>query len=267
MKADYIILLSIFLFLRIGVPYNLIIRNQITEKRVTESTSSLSEKKTNPIVIDSSEIEGSRIIAKYISAIGGKDTINKIMDRTTFITGKVRNMSIHIVVYQKIPNKYYQKINLGAAEQKIIYDGKRGVTITGDNEQEIRGIELNKLKYDATMQLLLYLKAYDVRAIYEGKEKIKDKFAFKVILKLPDNMEWIQYYDTTTYLKLKEIKPISSPNSKMVNQITFFTNYKKVEGVKYPFRINQTLGTSQFIFHVDSIKVNTGLSDRNFEID
>ncbi len=250
----------------IGVPYKLI-RNRVSEEKIRESTSCLPENISNPVIIDSSEIEGSRIIARYISAIGGKDTINKIMDRTTFISGKVRNMSIHIVVYQKIPNKYYQKINLGAAEQKIIYDGKKGVTITGDNEQEIRGAELDKLKYDATMQLLLYLKAYDVSAIYEGKENIKDKMTYKVILRLPDNMEWIQYYDTTTYLKLKEIKPISSPNGKKVNQITFFTNYKKVEGVKYPFRINQTLGTSQFIFHVDSIKVNTGLSDRNFEID
>ena len=231
------------------------------------NTSSFSKKLFIPAIIDSTEIEGAKIIAKYISAIGGKDTINKIMDRTTFITGKVRNMNIHIVVYQKIPNKYYQKINLGAAEQKIIYDGKKGVTITGNNVQEIRGAELDKLKYDATMQLLLYLKAYEVKAIYEGKEKIKGKMAYKVILKLPDNMEWIQYYDTTTYLKLKEIKPISSPNGKKVNQITFFTDYKKVEGVKYPFRINQALGTSQFIFHVDSIKVNTGLSDRNFEID
>jgi zinc protease len=216
---------------------------------------------------DTLKFNGKEIIDNYISAIGGRDIINKIMDRTTYITGRVRNTDIQIIVYQKIPNKYYQKIELGAAEQKIIFDGEKGAIITEDGIQEIRGLDLEKLKYEATMQLPLYLRAYNVKAVLNGFEKVKGINAYKVILKFPDNMEWIQYYDSTTYLKIKEIKPISSPNGNSVKQETFFSDYQEVDGVKYPYAIKQFFGTSKFEFYVDSIKVNTGLSDRNFEIE
>ncbi|MFZ0454724.1 MAG: hypothetical protein WCE54_12225 [Ignavibacteriaceae bacterium] len=216
---------------------------------------------------DSSEKKGDKIIADYVSAIGGKNNLRSLMDRTTFITGKVRNMNIHVVVYQKVPDKYYQKIELGATEQKIIYDGVKGFMITGDDIQEMQGQALEKLKYEATMQLLIYLNAYDVKAEFTGIEKANGVNAYKVILNFPGDMKWTEYYDTTTYLRVKEEKPVNSPSGKTSIQESFFSDYKDVNGIKYPFNIKQFLGTSKFEFYVDSIKVNTGLSDRNFEIE
>ncbi len=217
--------------------------------------------------VDSLEINGEKVIDNYISAIGGRDLINNIMDRTTYITGRVRNMDIKIVVYQKIPNKYFQTIELGAAKQKIIFNGKKGVIITDNGTQEIQGLDLEKLKYEATMQLLLYLNAYNVKAELKGVEKVRGTTAFKLILKFPGNMKWTQYYNSTTFLKVKEVKPISSPQGETVNQETYFSNYREVDGIVYPFTIKQFLGSSKFEFYVDSIKINTGLSDRNFEIE
>lgn len=216
---------------------------------------------------DSSEIKGEEIIEHYISAIGGENKLSRIMDRTTYITGKVRNMKIHIVVYQKVPDMYFQKVELGATEQKIIFDGVKGFMITGDDIEEVRGQELEKLKYEATMQLLLYLNAYDVKAKFTGIEEANGVDAYKVILNFPGDMKWTEYYDTTTYLRVKEIKPIDSPSGKTINQESFFNDYQDVNGIKYPYTIKQFLGPSKFEFFVDSIKVNTGLSDRNFEIE
>ena len=216
---------------------------------------------------DSSGVRGKEIIDHYISALGGKDKLSSIMDRTTYITGKVRNMNIHIVVYQKVPNMYFQKIELGATEQKIIFDGEKGFMITGDNIQEMKGLELEKLKYEATMQLLLYLNAYDVKVEFKGIEKANGVNAYKVILAFPGDMSWTEYYDTTNYLKVKEVKPVNSPSGEITDQESFFSDYKDVNGIKYPYNIKQFLGPSKFEFYVDSIKVNTGLSDRNFEIE
>jgi len=217
--------------------------------------------------IDSSKKRGEEIIADYISAIGGRNKLRNIMDRTTFITGRVRNMNIHIVVYQKVPDKYFQKIELGATQQKIIFDGEKGFMITDDDTEEMRGQALEKLKYEATMQLLIYLTAYDVKAEYKGIEKANGVDAYKVILDFPGDMKWTEYYDTTTNLRVKEEKPVNSPSGKTTIQESFFGDYKDVDGIKYPFNIKQFLGTSKFEFYVDSIRVNTGLSDRNFEIE
>ncbi len=171
---------------------------------------------------DSPEIKGKGVIDNYITAIGGRNRISSIIDRTTYITGKVRNMNINITVYQKSPNLYFQKTELGAAEQKIIFDGKKGIMITGDNTQEIKGAELEKLKYEATMQLLLYLKAYDVKAEFKGIEKANGVEAYKVILKLPGDMNWTQYYDTSTYFKSKRRKTGNSRGRRSNSAGIFF---------------------------------------------
>lgn len=260
----------IFLLISITITYNLEAAGNKTKGNSKEKTSEVNTGKIHIQKVhdnDSLEIKGKEIIANYISAIGGKNRINKIMDRTTFITGKVKNMNIHIIVYQKVPDMYLQKIELGAAEQKIVFDGVRGVMITGDNIQEMKGLELNKLKYEATMQFLLYLNAYDVNAEFQGIEKANGVNSYKVILVFPGDMKWTEYYDTTTYLKVKEIKPINSPDGKIINQESYYSNYQEVNGIEYPYTIKQFLGPSKFEFYVDSIKVNTGLSDRNFEIE
>lgn len=265
MNNNYTSLILLFFILNIGIPN----KSDLGKNKISfvQSDSTINENKISTPQIDNQEIKGEKIIEKYISAIGGKEAINKIMDRTTYITGKVQSMNIHIVVYQKIPNKYYQKIELGAAEQKIIFDGEKGIMITNDNKQEIKGLDFEKLKYESAMPLMLYPSAYGVKIEFKGVEKVKGNKAYKIVLKFPGGMEWTQYYDTTTYLKIEEIKPVNSPDNRVINQATFFSNYQEAEGVKYPFTIKQILGQSKFEFHVDSIKVNAGLSDRNFDIE
>lgn len=268
MKKNYLDILLLFCWIFVAVPANIDSAGNKANGNAGRNLDFIKGNEFNHYnKSDSSRIKGEQIIDNYISAIGGKNKINQVMDRTTYITGKVRNMDIDIVVYQKVPKMYYQKIELGATEQKIIFDGEKGIMITGDNTQTIKGLDLKKLKYEATMQLLLYLNAYDVKAEYKGIEKANGVKAYKVILKLPGDLEWTQYYDTTTFLKVKEIKPVNSPKGETINQETFFSNYQKVKGIMYPFNIKQYLGTSKFEFHVDSIKVNTGLSGRNFEIE
>ncbi len=97
-------------------------------------------------------------------------------------------------------------------------------------------------------------------------EKVDGKDAYKVELELPDGIKWTQYYDAATGLKVKELKPIEAPQGTFTQENSY-SNYKDVDGVKYPFTINQSMGRQSFEFKVDSIKVNTGLADKNFEVD
>ena len=269
MSRNFLNILLLLVIINIALPK----KTEFQEAKIKESNNSKSFIKGEPYLLNhidknkSSGKKGEAIIADYVSAIGGRNKLRSIMDRTTFITGKVRNMNIHIVVYQKVPDKYFQKIELGATEQKIIYDGVKGFMLTGDDMEEMKGQALEKLKYEATMQLLIYLNAYDVKAELKGIEKANGVDAYKVILNFPGEMKWAEYYDTTTYLRVKEEKPVNSPSGKTTIQESFFSDYKDVDGIKYPFNIKQFLGTSKFEFYVDSIRVNTGLSDRNFEVE
>ena len=220
----------------------------------------------NQKVIPSEGITAWEIIDDYIKAIGGEDKLYDIIDRTTTMIGSVQDIDVEMTIYQKAPNKRKQVTRVGSNKQELIYDGKRGVTKMGGKEEEIKGTELEKLKYESTIALLPDLEYYGITLDFEGIEKIDSIEIYKVVMTLPSGIKWTQYYDTETHLKVKESKYIQTPAGLFEQEIWYY-DYRDVDGIKYPFRIKQKLGIQVMEFTVDSIMVNTGLVDREFEIE
>jgi zinc protease len=206
------------------------------------------------------------VIDKYISAIGGAEKIYGITDRITIMKGTVQGVKITITSYQKAPNKLKQKIKAGSNEQVIIFNGEKGIMEMAGEKREITGSELEKLKYESTLTLLTDLEYYGIRLNLAGIEKVNDKNAYKVIMTLPSGIKWTQYYDVKSGLKLKEEKYINSPTGLLLQEITY-SDYKETEGILFPYKITQSIGFQTMEFTVSSIKMNTGIADREFELE
>ena len=95
------------------------------------------------------------ILKKYFASIGGEELLRSVNDRIIDMKGIVQGLGTEIVFYQKAPNKLCQQTFVGDVEQKIIFDGNKGVKIVGDIIQEMTGNELTKLNFDALMNLLI----------------------------------------------------------------------------------------------------------------
>jgi zinc protease len=206
------------------------------------------------------------ILKKYFMAIGGEEQIRNVNDRVTDMKGIVQGVETEILIYQKAPNKLCQKFLVGDVEQKIIFDGVKGIKLIGGMSQEITGNELNKLSFDAIMNLILDPESYNVKLQYKGLENIDGRDTYTLLLTLPNSTEWLQYYDMETGLKIRDSKDIITPQGKY-QQITEFDDYRDVEGIRYPFKIKQYLGNQTLDFTVESIQVNTGISDEIFLTD
>ena len=206
------------------------------------------------------------ILKKYFMAIGGEEQIRNVNDRVTDMKGIVQGVETEILIYQKAPNKLCQKFLVGDVEQKIIFDGVKGIKLIGGMSQEITGNELNKLSFDAIMNLILDPEGYNVKLQYKGLENIDGRDTYTLLLTLPNSTEWLQYYDMETGLKIRDSKDIITPQGKY-QQITEFDDYRDVEGIRYPFKIKQYLGNQTLDFTVESIQVNTGISDEIFLTD
>ena len=48
---------------------------------------------------------------------------------------------------------------------------------------------------------------------------------------------------------------------------TIYSDYREVEGVKFPFMIAQSMGPQSFEFKVSEIKVNEGVSEEDFKVE
>ncbi|HSP87643.1 MAG TPA: hypothetical protein VLN45_05885, partial [Ignavibacteriaceae bacterium] len=133
-------------------------------------------------------------------------------------------------------------------------------------KQEISSAELEKLKFESTIALLTDPEHYGISLSLDGAEKIDGKDNYKIIMTLPSGIKWTQYYDVETNLKSKEQKYISTPMG-LFNQEIIYGNYTEVEGLLYPFSIKQSIGSQKMEFTVSSIKINSGLAEREFDID
>lgn len=205
------------------------------------------------------------VIEKYVEAIGGRDALAKIEDKSTIMRGTAMGQSITLTVKQKAPNKLRQEVKAGGMEQVIIFDGEKAVMKVMDQKIEVKDKELEALKLEAQMDFLLDPQSYGITLSYEGNETVNGKDAYKIKMTLPSGLRWFTYFDAESGLKVKEQREIQTQMG-LSEQTVIYDDFREVEGVKYPYKITQSFGGQSVDVTVSSIKVNKGLSDDIFII-
>ncbi len=213
---------------------------------------------------DNKSVLAKEIINKYVEAIGGKDAMSAVEDRTTIMRGTVMGQNLTLIIKQKWPNKLRQEIKAGGMEQLVLYNGEKAVMTAAGQTIEVTGKELDALQLEASMDLLFDPETFGIKLSYEGEDIIDSIAVHKIIMTLPSGIRWFQYYDKETGLKVKESQEMQTQMG-LVEQETYYLDYKEVEGKLYPFKIKQSVGAQSFEITVSSIKLNTGLDDSIFE--
>jgi len=214
---------------------------------------------------DPVNITAMAVINKYLNAIGGIDNFTSVQDRTTVMIGFAMNQPIDIVITQKYPDRLFQELRVGEVKQLIYYSDGKGMLEIGDETTEIENKELERLKVDATMQLLLDPEKYGIKTEMLYNEMVDSTDCYKIKFVLPSGIRWFQYYSVETDLKVKETKEIQTKQG-LFEQETYFSDYREVQGLKYPFKITQYLGLQEIELTVISIEINTGLDDKVFDV-
>jgi hypothetical protein len=236
------------------IPLFIILTTQISSPQVQDSS------ETDPV-----NITAMAIINKYLYSIGGIDQFKSVIDRTTVMTGFAMNQPIDIVVLQKYPDKLFQELRVGEVKQLICYNNGKGTLKIGHEITEIESKELERLKIDATMQFLLDPESYGLKTEVLPNEMVDSTDCFKIKFVLPSGIRWFQYYSVETGLKIKESKEIQTKQG-LFEQESYFSDYREVKGLKYPFKIVQYLGLQEIELTVTSIEINTGLDDKVFDV-
>ena len=240
----------------------------MTQKRIVLKTSLLTFilLLVNFIPIEAADtLTAYGIIGKYLSAIGGRDKLGRVEDRRTEMEGTVQNVKVNMVIYQKQPDKFKQVINAGDVEQEILYSQDKGYMKINSKITEINGDELAKLKNDATLNLLLHLDTNDVHLSYLGIDTVKGKPVYKVLLK-NSSLNWIHYYDVNSSLKVMDEKPVKAVQGVYLQE-TWYSDFRSVDGILFPFKIKQKLGNQEMEFNVTGIKINSGIPDEEFKLE
>jgi len=205
-----------------------------------------------------------QVITNYVEAIGGAKNMEKVKSIVMKATTEQQGMTINLDFYQKNSDKFCMEVTgNGMLFQKQVYDGKAGLSSGMQGSKAITGDDLEKLKYQSIIHPELQYEDLGFELELKGMEKIGDKNTYAVAVTSPIGEKTMNYFDTETGFKVQSITTQDSPMGAMTITIKY-DDYKEIEGVKYPFSMDQNMGPQNMKLKVASIEVNTEIADDKF---
>ncbi len=205
------------------------------------------------------------VIDNYINAIGGEKKLLAVKDRKVVMKGNIQGYDFTITTVQKAPNKFHFFMDAGVMQQTQVFDGEKGMASSMGQSKPMKPEQVEDMKISAMLFSVLAYKNDDVKKTLTGMEKIDGKETYKVALTYPSGKKMTEYYNVDDGLRVKQVSSIKTPQGSF-SQTTEFSDYKEVDGIKYPFKVSQQMGPQNISMTVSSVEVNKGVKDSLFEI-
>src|SRR5882757_1676161 len=208
--------------------------------------------------------EPGKIVDQYVKATGGGKALAKIQTLTlegTFTgdDGKAGTYTLDT----KLPNRYYSELLVGEKNVIEAYNGKSAW------HQNAAG-ELGTLVGPEGMQLeaasqyynsrLLNLKKNKITLSLTGHAQVRGKDALQIEVTTSTGVKRQVFFDAQTHLIAKEAATVAG-----MQQEILFDDYRTVDGVKLPYKIELHRGGDKFDIIVTRAVINGTVGERVFD--
>jgi hypothetical protein len=193
------------------------------------------------------------IIDKYIETIGGKQKLEAIASLKMEMVANYQGMEIPVEVSNSKDGKMLVKINLMGKEMtQMAFDGNSGwsTNMMSMKAEKLPSETIENLKNVSTRDFpdpFLNYKGKGYTAEYIGKETKEGTECYKIKLtKLPVTVNGqkeddvtFYYFDTENNVPVMTESEIKEGQMKGQMSTSKMSNYQEVEGVYFPFAMNQ----------------------------
>lgn len=200
------------------------------------------------------------VLNNYINAVGGTEKMNAVKTVFNKAEASMQGMLLTMESKSMVPNKQSVIMSgMGMVLSKMIFDGEKGYSEQQGMKKELAGAELEKLK-SSTVPFLEVGYLTNDKVTLEKIEPIDGSDAY--VVKVGDDTTI--YYDVASGLKIKQVVEVEAMG-KTIEQSFEFTDYKEVDGIKFPHTMKMSVGPQQFDFIVKEIRLNKDVSDSDFQ--
>jgi hypothetical protein len=203
-----------------------------------------------------SDVTVATVLNKYIDAIGGREKLDNVNSVHIIAEAELQpGMLLNLEMKKTVKNQFMQEVKaMGNSMSKQVLDGNTGYIVAQGQKKDMSEDEIKKVQAESSpFPEVNYL---NQEVTLEKIEVVDGENAYKI--KISDELSI--FYSVESGLKIKEVKTVG-PNTSS----TFYSDYKEITGVKFPFKISQTMGPRKFDFNVKEIKVNEGVADADFK--
>lgn len=216
--------------------------------------------------------EAKELLAKWIEAQGGAETLAAIKDTTIIGTIQMVSMGINgsVTMYQKEPNKMRLDIEVMGMVITQAFDGEVAWMInpqTGTAEtlpdNAAQELKRQALGNDA----LLNPEKYGIAYAFKGKEKTEEKEYLVLEQTTSDGHKTTFYLDPSTYLAYKSKGTSLGQAGVEVMAESVFGDYKKVDGVVMAYSLTTYQDGQEFMkMTINKVAFNSNLDDAFFKM-
>jgi photosynthetic reaction center cytochrome c subunit len=235
------------------------------------STPDLAEKAAPPAVneIDMAKLAAdlpapSRIVADYVTALGGSAALEKITSRVTQGNETAGGRTIPIEISVQSPDKRSVVRRLPNGEATEVLNGTTGwSTAPGRPARELTEPDEAAAAIDANLQFPLHIweKFADLHSEYG--EAIDGRPAFVLAGTSGTSLRVNLYFDCDSHLLVREVRFGESALGLNPTQIDY-SDYRDVDGVQVPFRITTTQPRRTSTFQAEEVHQNGPIDDTIF---
>ena len=206
-----------------------------------------------------------KVIEDYIKAAGGREKFKKIETFKQVGSVNMGARTITIKEYKVEPDKFANITEMnGQVVQKQVYDGEKAMVSSMGQEQEIKGEQLERLKYEAKLFKFLDYDELGVELELQGVEQVDGEDTYKIKVTSPAGNHRYDYYSMDSGLKVKT-KSTQQTQQGEVTSIQKFSDYKEVNGIMLPHTINIS-GMRSMTLTVDSYQINEEIDKSKFKL-
>lgn len=212
------------------------------------------------------------VVAKHVEARGGAAKLKAIQTMKLTRTIATPFGRVNVVYYKKRPNLL--RIEQGPAGQPPV---ARGVNADAAWDTTPGGVtlrpgplaaETREIDADFDGDLLVDWKPKGHTVVLSGKENIGGTDTYKLTVTTPSGIVRTIHLDADTYLDVQHAGTVNINPTRKYSFVTTFSNWKDVEGVKFPFDIDEERvdpqTTQSFATYTDKIELNVPMEDSLF---
>jgi zinc protease len=213
------------------------------------------------------DLTAAKVLDNYLAAIGGEEKIRAIQDVKMVMKADMQGRELQITSVKKAPNKSKQEVTMGGmAVMSSVYNGTDASMNSMGQKAPIDEKMKKDMAFEAAIISELTIKDMELSAELIGVESIEGSNAYAVEVTKPSGSKTTYYYDAESGLRVRTSETIQTPQGEMVQE-SDLSEYKEVDGVKFPFTITLPMGPMKMTANAESIELNTGIEDSEFAVE
>ncbi|MEO6546812.1 MAG: insulinase family protein [Ferruginibacter sp.] len=224
------------------------------------------DKKINETAKTTDKISAAEIVNSYLTAIGGRNEVQKINTVSSVIGLDMMGRSFEGVEKKMNPNRQITELKMGTMTvMKAMFDGKSGYQQQGPQKKDLSEKEVKDAMDDkGIIPQLFYITSTDYKTDYLGTGKIDYEDTYRLKVVMPSGRTSIQEYGAKSGLLLKEETTTMQGDAEIPVSIEY-KGYKKFGGIMFPTEVTRNMGGQEIPFKYKDIKINEGVTEADFK--